>query len=68
MKRRSRTESRPINIRVPLDILEHFRHDEPGYQTRIVDALREHMLADGFRGIVQGILERELDKKGAGDE
>jgi uncharacterized protein (DUF4415 family) len=35
------TGSRPVTIRVPLDILAALRADEPGYQTRMIEALRK---------------------------
>lgn len=33
----------PISIRVDRDVLEYFRQQGPGYQTRMNEALREHI-------------------------
>jgi uncharacterized protein (DUF4415 family) len=40
----------PVTMRIDADVLKWFRRDGEGYQSRINEALREHMERQGRRG------------------
>lgn len=59
-------KTKPINIRLDAEIVEHFRQGGGGYQSRIKAALREYVQAGTLAELVRSEVVRQQGQQEGG--